>query len=449
MKKKHIIILSASLLSAMAVGVGIVGITPKAAQVKAEGKEKVLFNITTYQAMNPTVALFDLDQTMPTSAETPNFEWLVDGVKKTTSAQLIAGEKLVYINWSGSKLADDDIGYHHFRLDAGTVVFENDTTQYVLENDYNFWMGRQSGGANGASWVFQHGTKGAASEIPSFSVEDSTEGGAQSSDDCKRWLLKANYTKSSEWQVNVSGLWCAGQYFYAMGDSTDYTLRYNGVSSDSTAHYFELATAENGLAHSTSLTGSEYFLMYFSPFGTTTGVDQFISFYFPRGTLFGGYNTGYSCFLENDYYITVLKGRVFGTTQSTADLIYSPVQSFIDTNMKMDDTAYDGAGTGLCKDDGVYAAAKTAYTNLTDNQKFTFCNYSDYGDASQRLNAWAAANGDTLNSVTGALGKASTVSLVNNGNGGNTTLYVATFTTAALLVITVGSVFYYRKKHQN
>lgn len=441
MKKKHIIILSASLLSAMAIGAGIVGITPKAAKVKAEGKTQVAFNITTFNAMNPNVALFDLDTAMPTSASAPEFKWVVDGVKKTTVALLNAGDKTLYFAWNGSKPADGDLGYHHFRIDAGTVIFENDDTQYVLENDYNFWLARHSGGNNSAAWVFQHGANGSASEVPSFSVGDAT-GAVQSAS--SRWNLAVPYTKSSAWTVNGGGLWNACPYYYAMDDSTDYTIGYN-ESTAAEDHHFELA---GGLSDSTELTGNVLFLPYFNAFDTATGDDKFISFYFPKGTLFGGLNEGYSCFLENDYYITILKDRVFGTRQSTADLIYNPVKSFVDSSMKMGDTAYDGAGTGLCKTDGVYAAAKTAYNALNDNQKFTFCNFSGYEDASKRLNAWATANGDTLNSVTGVLSKASTVSL-NNGNGGNSTLYVATFTTGALLVVTAASVFFYRKKRQD
>ncbi len=439
MKKKNIIILSASLLSAMAVGAGIVGIAPKAAEVKAEGKTEVPFNITTNCAVGEYTIKFNVDQTMPAFATTPSFTWLIDGVETTMpvyQGEEDANTKTLSFAWNGHY--PTDTGYHHFRIDAGTVVYEDDTTKYVLEKAYNFWQARHSGGNDTATWVWQHGD---SADIPSFSVEDSVSGGPQAS--FNRWLLTANYTKSDGWSVVDGGLWNCCQYLYATGDSTAYSLRYN--TSDK--HYCELANAEGGLAGSTSLTGSEHFILYFEGFDTTTGGDQFVSFYFPRGTLFGGLNDGYRCFLENDYYITVLNGRVFGTTKSTAELIYTPVQSFIDTNMKMGDTAYDGTGTGSCKGD-VYNAAKTAYNTLSDNQKFAFCNYDGYADEKARLLAWAAANGDTLDASNAIVEKKSSSLLIGASSRGSD-VYVAAVCAGALALVGVGACFVFRKKRED
>ena len=442
MKKRNIIIASASLLSAMAIGAGIVGISPKAAEVKAEGKTEVLFDIGVNTACGEFTMNFTADMELPVHKWTA-FNCFINGEEKEIAVlELTAASETMVLAWAGNY--PKDTAYRHYQIKAGTTIFETSDSKYVLRNDYNFWRARLSGGGDGADFVWQHGQT-TVSEVPSFSVADSTSGGAQAF--ANRWLLTANYTKSSEWQVNRDGLWCTCEYFYAMNDSTDYSLKYN--TDNETGHFIELAADEGGLQGSTSLTGSEHFIMYFNAFDTTTGTDQFISFYFPKGTLFGGLSSGYHCFLEHDYYITVLKDKIFGSTESTADLIYNPVKSFIDTNMKMGDAAYEGEGTDLCKTDGTYEAAKAAYNALSDNQKFTFCNFPSYADAFNRLTAWATANGETLNSATGEISKSSSFTILGDGDKDNSTLYYAVLAVSALLVITVTSAFYFRKKRHN
>ena len=117
--------------------------------------------------------------------------------------------------------------------------------------------------------------------------------------------------------------------------------------------------------------------------------------------------------------------------------------------MKMGDAAYEGEGTDLCKTDGTYEAAKAAYNALSDNQKFTFCNFPSYADAFNRLTAWATANGETLNSATGEISKSSSFTILGDGDKDNSTLYYAVLAVSALLVITVTSAFYFRKKRHN
>jgi hypothetical protein len=54
--------------------------------------------------------------------------------------------------------------------------------------------------------------------------------------------------------------------------------------------------------------------------------------------------------------------------------------------------------TGACRgNNGLYAIAKTTYTNLSFSQKNLFNNTSSYAQAKARLLAWANANGETIN----------------------------------------------------
>lgn len=451
MKKKNIIIASASLLSAMAIGAGIVGISPKAAEVKAEGKTEVLFNLTNFNTLNANIVVLDADTDLSAIASNYATKWVVNGQEKTTytmdhGTAGQAGTSLI-LTWNGSSLPKDNM-YSHYRLDAGTVIYENETTKYVLEKEYNFWRALHSGGGNFGDWVGQHGTWGNNVEIDrSFSLKDSSGGAIQVGEGLNRWALPIDYVKSSEWQSN--GVFWGNGFLYATNDSADYSLAYTLDDEGHALYLYGNDETGVGLEKTTSLTGQEYFLISFSGFDTTTGDDKFLSFYFPKGTLFGGCNAGYPCFLEHDYYITILKDRIFGSTESTANLIYTPVKSFIDDNMKMGDSAYEGEGTDLCKTDGTYAAAKTAYNALTENQKFAFCNFPGYTDAFNRLTAWATANGETLNSTTGEISKSSSFTILGDGDKDNNTLYYAVLAISALLVITVTSAFYFRKKRHN
>lgn len=66
--------------------------------------------------------------------------------------------------------------------------------------------------------------------------------------------------------------------------------------------------------------------------------------------------------------------------------------------------------TDACRGEtGYYQVAKVAFNSLTSDQKELFCENSSYANARARLNAWAVANGETLNTSTYQLQKASRV----------------------------------------
>lgn len=81
----------------------------------------------------------------------------------------------------------------------------------------------------------------------------------------------------------------------------------------------------------------------------------------------------------------------------------SSLDAFVNTYMHMDDSDYSGSGTGLCISAGTYAAAKEAFNNLSRDQRDVFMRDSAYADAFARLQAWAAANGESINVETDLL----------------------------------------------
>lgn len=66
---------------------------------------------------------------------------------------------------------------------------------------------------------------------------------------------------------------------------------------------------------------------------------------------------------------------------------------FIDSYMKFETDHEDNAGSGKCKTDGWYTSAKNAFNALSEELRTEILSYEL---VNLRLNAWAAANGDTI-----------------------------------------------------
>lgn len=77
------------------------------------------------------------------------------------------------------------------------------------------------------------------------------------------------------------------------------------------------------------------------------------------------------------------------------------VNQFVGIDLHFDVDMIDVSNTsdtGACRgNNGLYAIAKTSYTNLSFSQKNLFNNTSSYAQAKARLLAWANANGETIN----------------------------------------------------
>ena len=127
--------------------------------------------------------------------------------------------------------------------------------------------------------------------------------------------------------------------------------------------------------------------------------DKCRSFWLPKGTLFGGYNEGYSIYLENDVYFDH-DGQHFNYeiySTSVKDRVYDPLDAFR-TSLKMDDASFDGDGTGACV--SLYPAIKSTWNAFTAYQKKAFVTTEYYAPAFARLQAWVTANGDALDGTS-------------------------------------------------
>lgn len=81
---------------------------------------------------------------------------------------------------------------------------------------------------------------------------------------------------------------------------------------------------------------------------------------------------------------------------------------FIDSYMKFETDHEDNAGSGKCKTDGWYTSAKNAFNALSEELRTEILSYEL---VNLRLNAWAAANGDTINNSSFISNKAVLFSL--------------------------------------
>lgn len=122
-----------------------------------------------------------------------------------------------------------------------------------------------------------------------------------------------------------------------------------------------------------------------------------------------------------------------------------PVQKFVDDNMKFDVVPdFDDEGTGLCKTEGWYSSAKTAYEGLTAEQKVLFVTDFWFANAHERLTAWAAANGDKFN-ASGEIVKAANVVSIGE-KAGNTIVLSSVLLLTAGLLATGGMILLSKKR---
>ena len=99
-------------------------------EAKADEKETVYFNITSAGAYNDNLIILNVDKTLPTGNHkmsvfyngSYNDFWVNYGSETT-----------VYFTWSGHKPVGTTT-HHHYRLDAGSVYFEDASIKYVLEH---------------------------------------------------------------------------------------------------------------------------------------------------------------------------------------------------------------------------------------------------------------------------------------------------------------------------
>lgn len=131
------------------------------------------------------------------------------------------------------------------------------------------------------------------------------------------------------------------------------------------------------------------------------------------------------------------------------------LESFIDTYLHMDD--YEGtegqAGPGWCKDEehnyygkNTTTGAKYAFNSLNANQRKLFTTNSAYLAEWTRLQAWAAANGESLNSSS-MLAAARISPFTNIVSNTNTITVIVII--SMISVTAIGGYFFLRKRKEN
>ena len=147
------------------------------------------------------------------------------------------------------------------------------------------------------------------------------------------------------------------------------------------------------------------------------------------------------------------KFSLYGSVQKSASLYVSKqaanvVQGYVDAFMHFGNVSTSiTTDTGACLDDGkgYFAAALTAYNQLTSAQKETFCTDPTYSAAYARLSAWAAANEYSFNSYSLEPNSSNTLIFVN-GNNANIATVVAILATIGAM--TLGGYFFLRRRKE-
>ncbi len=308
MKKVSLLACFATL--ALSLPLGSLSFTPSFEVKGADGKETVLFDFKDEAALNDNVILLNTDIELPAFEET-SFEWYVNLKAQPSFTLANSGPaSAIYLAWNGLRPAEGSLPYKHFQIKAGTTIAENDTTQYVLRNDYNFWWTQGSGTLSWRQFVFQHGGNDAPSaqnfEAPSLSFKGEVSGGVQA--DCKRWLFNVPYEKSTDWSTNAA----------PSNGNAVYIDKGNGYE------LYDFNLKDDGFLHIDSpipsaSRGTALMIVKFAPFGTTTGedLDHRLSLYFPKGHLFGGTNDTHAFMLEEDAYLEIGKNGALSGVFST------------------------------------------------------------------------------------------------------------------------------------
>ena len=388
---------------------------------QAAEKEIIYFNINSSGAYNQNIIILNVDVDLPHT--NVNLPVLYNG-NYTNFWFNYSSETNIWLTWSGHYPLGTT-QYQHYRIDAGTVYYENSTTKYVLRHDYNLWWTGHSGGGANIDMVKQE-------NVPSFRI---TGYDGQRIDN-GYWHMQFTYEKEAN--AKSINTWNAAP-FYESEANDEFTL-YDWNTKDVNGNICHGADTLN-----TSETSGNWYVRI--PHGIFTDAadgqdDKCRSFWFPKGTLFGGYNGGYSIYLENDVYFDH-DGQHFNYeiySTSVKDRVYDPLDAFR-TSLKMDDPAFDGDGTGACA--SLYPAIKSTWNAFSTYQKKAFVNTDYYASAFARLQAWVTANGDVLNGTSYVISANNMAALPISKNKENTIVIVVA---SMIMISSIGLFMFIKRK---
>ena len=148
---------------------------------------------------------------------------------------------------------------------------------------------------------------------------------------------------------------------------------------------------------------------------------------------------------NGDPQLSVFDENLISVHHAGGDL----VQDWIDDYMYMDDSSFDGNGTGRCVSDNLYITAKRALVALGESNvnKFRTNDGNKYTDALARYNEWARINGDTKPFEGDEIVPAA---FINNNNSIRSNLTAIVVVTSIIATISLAGIFLVlrKRKHQ-
>ncbi len=128
-----------------------------------------------------------------------------------------------------------------------------------------------------------------------------------------------------------------------------------------------------------------------------------------------------------------------GYNSSTLD-----AASFIDKYMMFETVWFDQKGTGLCKTNGWYSSAKSAFTTKTSDQKSAILAHEP---TQYRFADWAKANGDTLDTSSGTITPSQVLGRIFGSNDDNG--LVISIVLISILSVSALATFYIIRKRKH
>ncbi len=379
MKKKTLCL--ASLSTFLCLGMAYISNNNAPIHTHAEGeKETVYFNVTTEKGLNENIVILSTDTTIPTNAQYQNFNWTVNNeVKQTYSLKSTEYANSFMVAWSESTPSaqknDDNNYYTHYKIKAGTIIFSDDTTNYVLQNDYNFWSTR--GDSLGYSYIFQHGghddyrgTSAGDINILRFTKLD---GGNQP--DQHRFLLQPSYEETSTaWTAN--GIETARCPIY-INKGNGYVL---SASTSVTPMIWADGQIKNEGEQLLFL--MQYQHLFDSATDKTSFEDlkfesDYYSFYIPSNTLWGGIQNPFM--IKGDYYFEIYKdGGLHGFYTDIHDYVKHEAKAATCSEegnneyYTCDRSTHGGTEYFIKNSDGTYVATTKEKVTISATGKHTY-----------------------------------------------------------------------------
>ena len=324
MKKKRIVL--TTLGTFLCLGALYLSTSKTTTHTHAEGeKTKIYFNIAEELGFDASRKLFHFNTSLDSfpTVNTVSFNYYYNSQKRTSpAANTIDGGQLAFFYNDGdvpSGVTGDANNYYtHYQIKAETVLFTTETSEYVLEKDYNWWSSRGNG-TMGWAYLFQHGGQNdwrttVAGTLITDDVNSlkftSFGGGIQ--DDQHRFLFQPSYEETSTAWTTNTGEMPRNPIFIDKG---------NGYELHAASNVNPVIWADGIVKNQ----GEQllFILQYSQLFGSDAGSKNFnditmdnsyYSFYIPDGTLWGGIQN--PIMIEGDYYFEITKDGVQDVTAS-------------------------------------------------------------------------------------------------------------------------------------